>query len=314
MKISHYVVSCLTLLIMSLLLTIAPSQSQSDINVSMDASAQIIAGEAWSLSMRVSGLSTGDNLQAMMLHGMSIFTSELQLSTGGIALWEFEAGTLTQAGTSQIIITAENQSFNYELEILADNPTQLQAFTSGNSLIAYGDSSTTLISFVSDDYGNPISDAILTLRKTSPSGESHIGFMISHHGLAHQTIHSFGNPGILRLGLQHGTSITTNLTIVQLASVAETIDLNLSSDCVLVDGLDSLTLTATVWDREGAPINDGQVITFRWGEGLATRIAVDGSASLQLPVPMSIGTYIYSVSSGNITTEKSLEVEEQCND
>lgn len=315
MKISHRIISCLILLIISLPLTLSPSQAEEEVSIGIDAPEQIMAGEAWSMIVKVKGLSAGESLNVTMLHGVTIHTSELQLGTGGIALWEFEAGILTQAGTSQINITVNEQSFNYTLEILANEPSQLQAFTSTNSLTAYGDSSTTLLSFVSDSYGNPVNDAVLTLRKTSPSGESSIGFMSSSHGLAHQTIHSLGNPGILRLGLNYGTTVTSNLTIVQLASTADRINLRLSSNCVLADGLDNITLTASVWDREGAPINDGQVVIFRWGTGTATRIIVDGNTSLHIPVPTTVGTYIYSANTGNISTEQSLEVTEgQCDD
>jgi len=171
------------------------------------------------------------------------------------------------------------------------------------------------VTFVSDVHGNPIDGATLSVRKTAPSGENRIGFTTSNYGLATQSLSSFGNPGILRLAVSYGTELEIPLTIIQLAGVSETIDLEISSSCVLSDGLDDISLTATVRDRHGFTVTDGQVVLFSWQTGVATGITVDGTASLRIPAPTTSGAYDYTATSGIATASQSLQVTEgQCDD
>lgn len=311
----NYFFSLCLLLLTSLLLTLSVGQAEEEIRINLDAPTEISAGDEWSLIVTVEGLSTGEPVQTTMINGLAIHTSELQLGTGGVALWRFEAGILTQAGISQVIVTAGTTSASFELTIQTSQASQLVAFTTSNSLIAYGESDTTLLSLLSDAYGNPLDNATLRLQKTSPSGERRSGFVRTHHGLASQTIHSLGHPGILRLLLSYGTDIETPLTIVQLAAPAHTIDLRLSSNCLIADGLDDLILTATLRDQAGYPVTNGQVLYFQWGTGGATSITLDGVSSLRLPAPRQVGIFTFSASSGSLITEQTLEVTDgQCDD
>lgn len=298
-----------------LLLTLERSQGQEEISISIDAPQEIIAGDAWSLIVTVEGLSVGETIQTVMIHGVAIYSEELQLGTGGVALWQFEAGVLTQAGVSQVIITTETTTARFNLMIQTSQASQLIAFTTSNSLTAYGELDTTLLSLLSDAYGNPIDNAIIRTEQTSPSGESHISFMRTHYGLGSQTISSLGNPGILRLLLRYGTDIETPLTIIQLGGVAHTIELSLSANCLLADGLDDLTITAIALDQANYPVTDGQVILFDWDSGGGTGITLDGSASLRIPAPRQVGIFTYTASSGSLIAEQSLEITDgQCHD
>ncbi len=314
MKKLSWIPLCLSIL-GSLLLTLAPNHAQEKIQITLDGLNQIFVGEAWSLDVVVEGLSQDEVLQATMLHGMSLYSEELQTGTGGIARWHFDAGILTQAGVSQVIIRAGEEMSYFALEVLTNEPETLESFTTGNSLSAYGDAETSLVTLVMDNFGNPVDDVTLTIRQTSPSGDTRSGIVSSHHGLASKTIRSMGNPGILRLLVSYGASVETALNIVQLAGVANDITLTLSSTCVLADGLDNITLTTQLLDNHGFPVTDGQVVFFTWDTGGATGITVDGMASLTIPPPPTTGSYHYRATSGSTFMEQTLIVAQgQCDD
>jgi len=314
MKQSRLITLCLVALA-SLLLLVAPGNAEQLISVALSGDEQIRAGDAWSLTVHAKGIEEGETVTATMLHGISIYQTELVFGSGGIALWEFEQGILTQAGISSVIISKDSYSRDFHLEILADEVENLVSFTTTNSLMAYGDSDTSLVTFASDQFGNPVDDATLTVRKTSPAGETRVGFASTQNGLANQTISSLGNPGLLRLLVSHGNDAETSLSIVQLASSPENIEFDLSTNCILSDGLDDLTLTTSVFDRNDFPVTDGQVVIFNWESGVATGITVDGTTSLSIPAPRIPGTYDYSVTVGTQTSQQTLQVTQgQCND
>lgn len=256
----------------------AYSLAQDVVTLVLTGEEEITAGDAWSLTVQSEGLEAGETVTVTMVHGVTIYSEELVLGSGGVALWDFPEDVLTQAGSTQVLIDSGTATGSFSLTINPDDPETIQAFTTSNSLRAYGETSTALLSLVSDAYGNPVDNAALVIRSTSPQGETDVGFGSTQNGLAVNTVTSIGNPGILRLQVAHGSEVVTPLTIVQLAGDADAIALDLSSQCLLSDGLDNLTMTARVVDSAGFPVTDGQVVFFRWGSGGATAITVDGMA------------------------------------
>ncbi|MEL6525913.1 MAG: hypothetical protein AAFQ07_09405 [Chloroflexota bacterium] len=286
----------------------AYSLAQDVVTFVLSGEEEITAGEAWSLTVQSEGLEVGETVMVTMVHGVTIYSEELVLGSGGVALWDFPENVLTQAGRTQVLIDSGTATGSFSLTINPDDPDTIQAFTTSNSLRAYGEMSTALLSLVSDAHGNPVDDASLVIRSTSPQGETDVGFGRTRDGLAVNTITSMGNPGILRLQVAHGREVVTPLTIVQLAGDGDAIDLDLSAPCLLADGLDNLTMTARVVDSADFPVTDGQVVFFRWGSGGATGITVDGMASVTIPAPRVVGDYEYSVTSGMLTASETITI------
>jgi len=271
---------------------------------------EVMAGTDWTALIRVRDMSDGDTVQVVAFHGLSRIEETIQLGTGGIAEWTIAPQKLTQSGTTLVVFQYGELQTRFYLSVLAEQPASMQAFTTDNSIRAYGLDQTEIISMVADRFGNPIKHAKIVVELMNPIGERQIYFSNVSNGFGAIAVQSYGKPGTLRLNVMT-EGVEQRLLLPQHPTEPHFITLTLEPDCILNDGLERIELHATVLDLLHNAVIDGTILTIRWANGYGTPLTVGGKAVLRLPAPQAVGEYGYLATIGEIQTSATLRVADQ---
>jgi hypothetical protein len=245
----------------------------------------IHAGDAWEVTVSVSDSAAGEQVQVMLLNGLRTFEETLTLGAGGVAVWRIPSGQITQAGDSILIVRYNGEQLRRILHVMAEPPAIADLFTTANSLFAYGDSSATIMLLPRDRWGNaPHGTEEFSLDIRYPDGTRIDRTFTYRGGLGHLSLRSQGGPGRVRLALDHDR-LDQSLELHQSPGPPHRIALTLEPTCVLNDGRDLLSLSATVHDSGGHFVADGTLVTFIWLDGIGRAQTINGVARLRLPAP-----------------------------
>lgn len=301
----------ISIILMTLAIVSAAQPQENTATIEIDAPSQLIAGDSIEIQVTVTGALEGETVEAVLLNGVTIHARTLTLGTGGVAVWALNEGQITQAGTSLLQLTYGDVSTQHNIEVMPQDIDAIEAFTSSNSVMAYGDGETRLIVLLSDRYGNPILQQRLSVQATSPQGETRTRLYEVRDGLGDFPIISIGTAGILRLRVA-AFDVERRLTLVQRAAEPANMDMTISPRCVLADGVTTVTLTTVVTDNRGNVVTDGTLINFSWDNGQGSRASVNGMASLTFPAFSDIGMYKITAQAGEQQAHGHLRVSERC--
>jgi len=277
------------------------SEAQDIEDIQLDAIWEILAGDVWSVQITIPTASLGESAEVVLFNGLNVQQATLELSSGGITEWAIQSGTIVESGTSYLIVTYQGTSIERTLRVLPQEADTLRPLTTTNTLIGYGHARGMLLGMIADRYGNPSINPI-NVNGLFPDGTEYSETLMPSIGLGWTWFYSQGAAGRVRLVFEIPNGKTDVLEIRQTAAAPAHAMLQLSTNCVLNDGRDKLTLTATVFDVFANPIPNGYRVRFVWDGGEGYGIVLDGQASLQIPVPFDTGLYPFWVEVGAVTS------------
>jgi len=268
--------------------------------IQLSARWQISAGAAWDVTVTVQSANAGDTAQAVIVNGLQRIDADLLLGTGGVAVWQIPAGTITQAGESLVVIEYAPYEVRRTLNFTPNDTTTADLFTSANAIPAYGEASATLMLLPRDEWGNaPPDDATFAVDVLFPDGSTVEQPFTYTQGIGWTTLRTQGEPGRVRIAIA-GETLANTLEIWQVAGAPADVDLRLVEDCVLSDGRDLIQLVAAVSDAFGNAVVDGTFVQFAWKDGLGYGATANGEATLRIPTPRITGTVNYTASAAEV--------------
>jgi hypothetical protein len=280
-------------------------------NIALDTPTSIVAGQAWTLQVNVSGANPGDTVTATLLDGLKRQDAALVLGSGGIAVWRIPSNVLTVSGTAIVFVHSKNTQLTRTFQITPAEIGTVEALSTANKIVAYGLGRNMIIGLAYDLFGNAVDDrAALRLSARYADGRQMSSALQLSNGLAWSWLSSAGVPGRVVTTLALGTfsqnslmmnPITAEQEFVETPDIAATIDLQVQPTCVPPDGRTLLTLSAYVKDTHNQPVSDGTRTLITWAGGSGAAPTINGIASLRIPAPAAVGSYSYQAVSGNVT-------------
>ncbi len=270
--------------------------------VLIDAESSIYAGDAWELSLVIEGAEAGTQAQVSLVNGLLVIEEMLTLGTGGVALWEIDAGKLTQAGDTLVLIRHEGEEYRHLLHVLPGSPSDVDLFSTANALPAYGEGMATIMVLLRDEWGNAPQEVLrFPLAVRFPRAAQTVYTLQYSDGIAWFPLVTRGIPGRVRLMIDHN-DMSAALELMQMPGSPDTITLTVSPDCVLDDGRDVIELTAHVSDSHDHAVADGTLVIFSWDDGFGYGRTIDGQADLRLPSQQHTGRYRFRAAVGDATS------------
>lgn len=268
----------------------------------LQAERRIDAGDPWQVTVQIPNATAGDTVQIILINGLQTLDTTVTLGTGGIAVWQVPTKQITQAGDSLLIVRYGELETRQTMQVSPLSPNEVDLFTTANTLRAYGEGAATIMMLPRDIWGNPPN----TLSETSldivyPDGTQASQSFDYTEGLGFLQMRSQGHPGRVRLTLNQ-RSIEAAMELTQTAGTPQSILINVSPDCILADGRDLVTITATVQAEAGLPVTDGTLVTFTWRDGQGYAQTIDGVATLRMPVPAGEAWIIFHA---NVSEQRS---------
>lgn len=264
---------------------------------------EIIAGDAWQVTVEVEDGSPGQAIQMIIMNGLQRHDKMLQLGSGGIAVLRIPEATLNYAGQSLIIAQAGNMEIRDTLTILPDEPRSIESLTTANTLTAYGQGLGMIMSFAVDGWGNPVSDNTpLNINIRYPDSSQTENTYETRTGFVWDWFPSASLPGRTRLTFSIA-EIHDSMEIDQKPGTPTIMLVEATPDCLLNDERDVITLTATIMDSQGNLVTDGTLIRFEWLDGFGTTSVINGVATLRVPAPDTLGLHRYRAVAGNVFSD-----------
>lgn len=271
--------------------------------ITLESTERIRAGDAWDVAISIPTTQTGAQVDAFLVNGMRTFDVTLTLDTGGVAVWQFPADEITQAGASQLIVRYGDQEARRSLQVMPLAATDVDLFTTANALPAYGDGAATIMVLPRDEWGNAPPNIDTLLLDVLYPDETHRQNTFNYvQGLGWLDLRSVGNPGRVRLGLTEG-GLLADLELTQTPGTAASVIARVEPSCITADGRDLMTVTAHVRDKAGNAVAAGTLVTFTWLDGQAAAQTIDGLATLRLPTPTKPGWMIFRAHVGELRSE-----------
>lgn len=258
----------------------------------------ISAGDAWVVNITIPNGQPAQEITVVLVNGLQSLKTTLVLGTGGVASWLIPQGKITQAGESVLVVYHGGDEYRQSLQVMPRSPTTLDLFTTANTLPSYGKGVAQIMVLPRDQWGNAADNSeSFRLNTIYPDGNRMSKTFVYNNGLGWLTLRSSGNPGRVRLSVEQGLA-SAALEMLQTPAEPQTISLRVTPDCVLNDGRDRITLSATVTDSHDNAVADGTLVHFYWQALHGYARTIDGQASLRLPAPLKTGWFIYYARSG----------------
>jgi hypothetical protein len=284
--------------------------------VLIDAPTTIHAGDSWLMSLVIARAEAGTRVQVSLVNGLQVLEETLILGTGGTARWQIGAGQITHAGNTLVLIHYDGEEHQHLLHVLPLAPSDADLFSTANTLPAYGEGRATIMLLIRDKWGNAPHDRLrFPLAVRFPQTVQRSYTFDYANGIAWRTLVSRGEPGRIRLTLDHD-ALAAALELMQAPGTPESIALSVSPNCVLDDGRDMIDLTASVADSHDHAVVDGTLVIFTWDGGFGYGRTIDGQAVLSLPAQQRTGWHMFWAAAGTVkSTAAYLRVsQEDCTD
>jgi hypothetical protein len=257
----------------------------SDGSVQIRVPQAVVAGSSIQVEVILDHPEAGKKIDLLLLNGLQRYQTSVSTNSDGIAYWLLEDDIVTQAGESLLLARYNGTELRHTIKVLPLEPDTTDLFVTLNTIAGYGEGTSTIMLLPRDRYGNaPQAIPEVKLAVLYPNGESATLPFSYRNGLGWVALVSAGDPGRVRLTLQHPV-LSASYELQQTASDPANIRLEVNSTCVLADGRDTLSLLAQVTDAYNNPVTDGTLVIFRWENGFGYGITESGQANFRFPAP-----------------------------
>jgi len=245
------------------------------------------------------------------LNGGSV-PGTVNTNAGGLAVFTLTSSTV--AGTYNYTATANAiTSTQKSVTFTAGPATDVDVYVTGvSSIVANGSSSTTLTASVTDTNGNPVNNQTVTLNIPLNGGSVPGTVNTNASGLAVFTLTSSTVAGTYNYTATANAITSTQKSVIFTAGAATDVDVYVTgASSILANGSSTTTLTASVTDTNGNPVNNQTVtlnIPLNGGSVPGTvNTNASGLAVFTLTSSTVAGTYNYTATANAITsTQKSV--------